>query len=317
MTDKEPQQANQEIVSTTGKLLLISGVFFYVLSFVLGFVWYSPKLLGTAYMLGIGVSQDTAAAIKWYRLSAERGYKDAQSMLGTIYATGLGVPRDYAEAVKWYKLAAERGDTDAESGLGSLYMQGKGVSQDFIEAAKWFEQAANKGDALAQGNLGLLYLQGQGVSQDFEQALKWLRLAAAQGRGEALATLGSIYMHGTGTPIDYAEALKWLEKPSSEGTLPCKNCLAWLLATCPDDHIRNGHRALTLAKEVVAKDAAPENLDTLAAAYAAVENFEEAARIQEKLVAKLENDDTASPSDITQYRARLQAYKEKRAWRMP
>jgi len=81
------------------------------------------------YVLGRGVSEDYAEALKWYRLAAEQGYADAQYALGKAYDDGEGVPQDYAEAVKWYRLAAERGQPDAQFNLGVMYAMGQGVPQ--------------------------------------------------------------------------------------------------------------------------------------------------------------------------------------------
>jgi hypothetical protein len=52
------------------------------------------------YAYGKGVDKDPIAAIKWYRLSAEQGYADAQYNLGVSSIDGLGVPQDYKEAFK-------------------------------------------------------------------------------------------------------------------------------------------------------------------------------------------------------------------------
>jgi tetratricopeptide (TPR) repeat protein len=54
--------------------------------------------------------------------------------------------------------------------------------------------------------------------------------------------------------------------------------LAWLLATCPDDAIRDGSRAVTLAEQVVRESSTPDPwaLDTLAAALAEAGRFEDA-----------------------------------------
>ena len=43
------------------------------------------------------------------RHAAEQGDAAAQHTLGIMYANGLGVPQDDAEAVRWYRLAAEQG----------------------------------------------------------------------------------------------------------------------------------------------------------------------------------------------------------------
>jgi tetratricopeptide (TPR) repeat protein len=57
-----------------------------------------------------------------------------------------------------------------------------------------------------------------------------------------------------------------------------QNDLAWLLATCPEASLRNGSRAVELARELeqLSGGNLPEILDTLAAAYAEAGRFGEA-----------------------------------------
>jgi tetratricopeptide (TPR) repeat protein len=56
------------------------------------------------------------------------------------------------------------------------------------------------------------------------------------------------------------------------------NAEAWLLATCPDQAVRNGAKAVELAQQAVKRDANPRLRDTLAAAYAETGKFEDAVR---------------------------------------
>ena len=50
------------------------------------------------YDTGVGVAQDAAEAVRWFRLAAEQGDALAQCFLGVMYATGGGVPQDDAAA---------------------------------------------------------------------------------------------------------------------------------------------------------------------------------------------------------------------------
>src|ERR1700693_2111591 len=91
------------------------------------------------------------------RPRAEQGNAKAQYNLGAMYANGLGVPQDYATTVSWYRRAAEQGLVEAQCKLGVMYAKGQGVPQNYAVAASWFLIAAEQGDAWAQDMLGLLY----------------------------------------------------------------------------------------------------------------------------------------------------------------
>ena len=52
---------------------------------------------------------DYAAALAEWKPLAEQGFAGAQFGLGVMYANGLGVPQDYAEAVRWYRMPPNRG----------------------------------------------------------------------------------------------------------------------------------------------------------------------------------------------------------------
>jgi TPR repeat protein len=99
------------------------------------------------YGKGLGVPQDYAEAVTWYRKAAEQGYAVAQYALGVGYDRGQGVPQDDAEAVTWYRKAAEQGYADAQNNLGNIYNAGRGVPQDFVQAHKWYSLAAARSAA--------------------------------------------------------------------------------------------------------------------------------------------------------------------------
>ena len=82
--------------------------------------------------------------------AAEQGDPEAQFGLAGIYCWGLGVPQNYAEALKWYRKAAEQGDVDAQIQLGFMYDAGIGVPKNNAEVLKWYRKAAEQGNEEAK-----------------------------------------------------------------------------------------------------------------------------------------------------------------------
>jgi tetratricopeptide (TPR) repeat protein len=65
------------------------------------------------------------------------------------------------------------------------------------------------------------------------------------------------------------------------------NNKAWILATAADKRYRNGAKAIMLAQKAVELNPSVASLDTLAAAYAVVGNFELAVETQKKAIQTL------------------------------
>ena len=133
----------------------------------------------------LGVPQDYAEAMRWYRKAAEQGFALAQSAVGSMYARGEGVPQDGSEAMRWYRKAAEQGSGSAQYALAKMHRRRAGyapvqvAAKDYTEAMKWYRHAAEQGDAMAQQDLATMYQTGQGVPQDYVEAYKWRVLAVS------------------------------------------------------------------------------------------------------------------------------------------
>lgn len=71
-------------------------------------------VLGQMYVDGEGVTKNTDAAVKWFKLAAEQNHLGAANTLGKMYASGLDVPQNDKEATKWFTLAAQIADATGE-----------------------------------------------------------------------------------------------------------------------------------------------------------------------------------------------------------
>jgi tetratricopeptide (TPR) repeat protein len=108
---------------------------------------------------------------------------------------------------------------------------------------------------------------------------------------------------------DYEEVLR--RAPESPGAL---NDFAWTLATNPKDAVRDGRKAVELAKKAChASDYkhAP-TIDTLAAAYAEAGEWSDAVKWQEEALRMAEK---SHPDDVKGMRERVALFKEKKAYR--
>ncbi len=106
-------------------------------------------LMGTAYDEGLGVAEDPAAAVDWFRKAAAAEHTLAEHNLGNAYAAGRGVPADPAAAIVWWTKAALKGDAVPQLRLGEAYERGIGVPPDMTEAKRWYAAAAARGNAAA------------------------------------------------------------------------------------------------------------------------------------------------------------------------
>lgn len=128
---------------------------------------------------------DYSAAFRYWRVGADQGSSDAQTLLGTLYDHGKGTPINHVEAAKWFRKAAQQGNARAQYYLAASYAAGNGVPKDFAAAASWARKSADQGNPKAQFSLGLLYSNGLGVPLDNVKAHMWFSLAAAVGEKDA------------------------------------------------------------------------------------------------------------------------------------
>jgi AcrR family transcriptional regulator len=141
--------------------------------------------LAFAYLRGVGVAKDPAAAARWAQAAAEQGDVEAQYLVACLTRDGVGIPRDAARAFDWFTKAASAGQLKAMHNLAIAYVQGQGTQKDEAAGAAWFARAAAGGYVDSAFDLAVLYEKGQGVTQDAREALRWYRTAASKGDGEA------------------------------------------------------------------------------------------------------------------------------------
>jgi tetratricopeptide (TPR) repeat protein len=93
------------------------------------------------------------------------------------------------------------------------------------------------------------------------------------------------------------------------------NARAWLRATCKDAAFRNGPLALEDAKRVAAVEKIPAVIDTLAAAYAEVGDFDSAVGCEGLAIAAIKPSMQDADKERSVLEKRLASFKQHRPWR--
>jgi serine/threonine-protein kinase len=129
--------------------------------------------------------------------AARAGDRDAGYELGRLYLKTPGRQKP-AEAFKWFKLSAEAGYSDAQAELGKMYHLGLAEGgKDLKEAARWYTKAADQYNAEGQYWLGVFYEKGAGgQKQDYEQAGNLYNLAKIQKHEQAAEALDRLRKSG-------------------------------------------------------------------------------------------------------------------------
>ncbi|MEO1530233.1 MAG: tetratricopeptide repeat protein, partial [Planctomycetota bacterium] len=135
-------------------------------------------------------------------------------------------------------------------------------------------------------------------------------VGALRSRGDALLSVGD---HADAIK-DYESAIAAAGEDERYDVSGLMNNLAWVLATSPNDDIRDGKRSVELGEKAVeltdAKE--PHILSTLAAAYAEIGDFDKAIEWSDKAVELGKEQDH---NQLEQLEEELENYRARKPWR--
>lgn len=214
-----------------------------------------------------------------------------------------------AEACFRRALEENPGQRSAHNGLGKILLE----RGDIDRALFHFTTAADlkPEDSMAQGNRGLVLAQ-LGRWAEAEEAFS-MALKSAPTNADSWSNAGICRerlgdRQGAVTAYERTLAL-------DETHLSAANNLAWLLATVPENRLRNGERAVTLAEKAVATSPSASTMDTLAAALAEVGRFDEAVVTIDRALALMP--EGAPKAFGAKLKVRRDLYLDERPFRTP
>lgn len=201
---------------------------------------------------------------------------------GWIRATNVAAPAAALELFE--QRVAEQPDEAVWRHARGLVQAGQG---DFAAAIADFSAvlAREPDNVPALANRAVCKLESgdlEGAAEDYAAAIERAPrdVALRLNHGACMTQLGQ----WAAAHADYRAALR-----AAPRSVAVQIALAWLLATCPDDELRNGEAAVTLAERAAQTDnyADPLILNTLAAALAEAGEFAEAVRVQNLALERL------------------------------
>jgi len=254
-------------------------------------------------------------------------YLALNNVFSTKTVNGVAVPCTFKYKVK-FSINAGQADTLKEQ-IGATRARAKNgdpmaqlayavVIENRPELAEkdelpiwWYLKVAQAGVPAAQYIVGAYALSGISVEKDEAKGLLWLHKAANAGNPDAQLALANYHLQRLPDAAALTAAVDWFGKAVDGGNRDAPYYFAALLATGPDEALRDPARALELIEKAKADyEVNPIWYEIRAAAQAAKGDFDKARKDQEKAVGKARN----LGWNTAPQKARLAGYEAGKPW---
>jgi TPR repeat protein len=258
-------------------------------------------------------ARDPAAALPWLESAAEQEDPFALFLLGQMYRFGDGIKQDPELGLRLVTRAAELAYPPAAAEAGRLLLLREPSDEDVHRGVHFLRTAATGRNGVGAFLLGTLHLTGRYVERDLALALQLFTEASELDIAGAKLRLAELYAKGLGVDVNAARAAELRNEVLPGMPVGARNQFAWELAVSPDVELRNGAFAVEIMESVTVERPTPAYLDTLAAAYAEAQRFDEAVRTQQQAIDALADDVPAAT--LADFESRRELYRSRRPYR--
>ncbi len=194
----------------------------------------SYKFMGDIYRDGNVGKADPRRAVKFYKLSVEKGNIEAHLRLALCYQNNIGVKQNYEEALKLLNAIADRASDrisgPAYAAMGDYYKEGFGGEVDQDRAFDCYEISAEKGNVKGKFRLAHCYFDGTGTVIDYTKSRTLFeeiaQIAEDEISGVAYFSIARIYDEGLEVKKNPTTAFEYLKLSAEKGCLEAKYQMA-------------------------------------------------------------------------------------------
>ncbi|WP_371196006.1 hypothetical protein [Glaciecola sp. SC05] len=272
-------------------------------------VMWDTQLLACNSVYNAEPTDDFATCIKM----AEDGWIDAASRVAWAYSRD-GEYQSWQSAYEWLEWLSDH-DEHAKL-LSYVVLFEIGESEELkLSGERGIREMAVANQPAASIYLASLYYLGLNTLEQRSNIAWLINRAYQQSKYWIMPdVISKIYANGYLGSVDISKAKQLLIEATQESFPFHANNIAWLFATTDNLDLADFPLSLELAQKVVSEEPHANNyvyVDTLAAAYAANGQFDEASETQatalDLILKEYENSDTPSP-EIENFKSRLSLF---------
>lgn len=220
------------------------------------------------------------------------GFDSAMFDLAKIYLRSERTEDERENGFDYLRRAIGLGNTNAMRYLARLQAYGMWTPQDLDATESLLYLASRMGNEGAKREYIEFMLNSTNGRDSRETAVAWLHELARDENPGAMIELGKLYALGRDVKQSYRRARHWFRKAVAQDPTSSEvvNHVAWILTVSHLNRLRNPRYALRIIERLMESNenarSNPAFIDTWAAAYASLGNFDRAVELQREALAK-------------------------------
>ncbi|OHT09851.1 hypothetical protein TRFO_04371 [Tritrichomonas foetus] len=195
--------------------------------------------LAECYGKGIGTIVNEDEGIKYYRLSADQGNKDALLKLADKLIGNSSLIKNKKDYIHYLTEASKVGHTQSQYKIGKMYEKGKDIKQNSNLAIDNFRESALNGNQKAAKRYVNLINLSSSIKTDKKTLAMFCKIASSSSTAHAQYIIGTMYLNGNCVDKNIEKAADFFQK-AADSNAPYGDA-----AAAYGDLLKSGHGMMT------------------------------------------------------------------------